>query len=41
MCMTIRGIRKPGARTVTSAVRGRLRSDARTREEFFSLVERC
>jgi GTP cyclohydrolase I len=41
MCMTIRGVRKPGARTVTSAVRGRLRSDARTREEFFSLVERC
>jgi GTP cyclohydrolase IA len=41
MCMTIRGIRKPGARTVTSAVRGKLRSDARTREEFFSLVERC
>jgi GTP cyclohydrolase IA len=41
MCMTIRGVRKPGARTVTSAVRGRLRTDARTREEFFSLVERC
>jgi GTP cyclohydrolase I len=41
MCMTIRGIRKPGARTVTSAVRGMLREDARTREEFFSLVERC
>src|SRR5436305_3576689 len=41
MCMTIRGIRKPGARTVTSAVRGMLRRDARTREEFFSLVERC
>lgn len=41
MCMTIRGVRKPGTRTVTSAVRGRLRSDARTREEFFSLVERC
>ena len=41
MCMTIRGVRKPGARTVTSAVRGMLRRDARTREEFFSLVERC
>ena len=41
MCMTIRGVRKPGARTVTSAVRGLLRRDARTREEFFSLVERC
>ena len=41
MCMTIRGVRKPGSRTVTSAVRGMLRKDARTREEFFSLVERC
>src|SRR2546423_13246298 len=41
ICMTIRGVRQPGARTVTSAVRGMLRRDARTREEFFSLVERC
>jgi GTP cyclohydrolase I len=41
MCMTIRGVRKSGARTVTSAVRGMLRKDARTREEFFSLVDRC
>ena len=38
MCMTIRGVRKPGARTVTSALRGSLRTDARTRQEFFSLV---
>ncbi|HXD66885.1 MAG TPA: GTP cyclohydrolase I FolE [Solirubrobacteraceae bacterium] len=38
MCMTIRGVRKPGARTVTSAVRGTLRDDARTRQELFSLV---
>ena len=38
MCMTIRGIRKPGARTVTSALRGSLRDDERTRQEFFSLV---
>jgi GTP cyclohydrolase I len=37
-CMTVRGIRKPGARTVTSALRGCLRDDARTRQEFFSLV---
>ncbi len=37
-CMTIRGVRKPGARTVTSALRGSLRDDARTRQEFFSLV---
>jgi GTP cyclohydrolase IA len=38
MCMTIRGVRKPGARTVTSALRGSLRDDARTRQELFSLV---
>lgn len=37
-CMTIRGVRKPGTRTVTSALRGVLRDDARTRQEFFSLV---
>ena len=41
MCMTIRGVRKPGARTVTSALRGLLRDDARTRQEFFSLVDKC
>jgi GTP cyclohydrolase I len=33
LCMTMRGIKKPGARTVTSAVRGLFRSDARTRQE--------
>ncbi len=38
MCMAIRGVRKPGTRTVTSALRGLLRDDARTRQEFFSLV---
>ena len=37
-CMTIRGVRKPGARTVTSALRGSVRDDARTRQELFSLV---
>jgi GTP cyclohydrolase IA len=37
-CMTIRGVRKPGARTVTSALRGLVRDDARTRQELFSLV---
>jgi GTP cyclohydrolase I len=37
-CMTIRGVRKPGARTITSAVRGALRDDARTRQELLSLV---
>ena len=33
LCMTMRGVKKPGAVTVTSAVRGRFRSDARTRSE--------
>jgi GTP cyclohydrolase I len=37
-CMTLRGVRKPGARTVTSALRGILRDDPRTRQEFISLV---
>jgi GTP cyclohydrolase IA len=32
-CMTMRGIKKPGAQTVTSAVRGLFRTDARTRTE--------
>lgn len=38
MCMAIRGVRKPGSRTVTSALRGCLRDDARTRAEFLALV---
>jgi GTP cyclohydrolase I len=37
-CMTIRGVLKPGARTVTSALRGCVRDDPRTRQELFSLV---
>jgi len=37
MCMSVRGIRKPGARTTTSAVRGQLR-DATTRAEAMSLI---
>lgn len=37
-CMTCRGIRKPGSVMVTSAVRGRCRSDARTRGEVMSLL---
>jgi GTP cyclohydrolase I len=38
LCMAMRGIRKPGARTVTSAVRGILRSDPRSRAEAMSLI---
>lgn len=37
MCMSMRGVRKPGASTVTSAVRGQLRSPA-TRAEAMSLL---
>jgi GTP cyclohydrolase I len=37
MCMSMRGIRKPGAKTITSAVRGQLR-DAATRAEAMSLI---
>jgi GTP cyclohydrolase I len=38
LCMTMRGVRKPGSRIVTSATRGVFRDDARTRAEFFALV---
>jgi GTP cyclohydrolase IA len=38
MCMSLRGVRKAGARTTTSTLRGLLRDDARTRGEFLSLV---
>ena len=37
-CMTCRGIKKAGSLMVTSAVRGRCRSDARTRSEVMSLL---
>ena len=37
LCMTMRGVRKPGSKTVTSAVRGALRSAA-TRAEAMSLI---
>ncbi len=38
-CMTMRGIKKPGSRIVTSATRGVFRDDPRTRAEFFSIIE--
>jgi GTP cyclohydrolase I len=37
LCMSMRGVRKPGSRTVTSAVRGQMRDPA-TRAEAMSLV---
>jgi GTP cyclohydrolase I len=39
-CMTMRGVRKPGAVTVTSAVRGLMRSDPRSRAEVMALATR-
>jgi GTP cyclohydrolase I len=39
MCMTMRGVKKPGAKIVTSAMRGNFRSRPATRAEFMSLIE--
>jgi GTP cyclohydrolase IA len=38
-CMTLRGVKKPGAVTVTSAVLGGFRSDPRTRAEAMALIK--
>ncbi|MFN8174780.1 MAG: GTP cyclohydrolase I FolE [Solirubrobacteraceae bacterium] len=40
LCMSLRGVQKPGARTVTSALHGLVRDDARTRQEFLALTGR-
>ena len=40
LCMSLRGVQKLGAKTVTSALRGLVREDARTRQEFLSLTSR-
>jgi GTP cyclohydrolase IA len=39
MCMTMRGVKKPGAKTVTSAVRGIFAEDYRSRSEVLSLIK--
>ena len=38
LCMTVRGVQAPGVRTVTSALRGLVRDDPRTRAEFLALT---
>jgi GTP cyclohydrolase IA len=38
LCMTLRGVRATGTRTVTSALHGRLRTDPRSRQEFLALT---
>ena len=40
MCMSLRGVQKLGAMTVTSALRGLVRDDVRTRQEFLALTTR-
>ncbi|MGY1615504.1 GTP cyclohydrolase I [Geodermatophilus sp. SYSU D00691] len=39
LCMTLRGVQAPGTTTTTSALRGVLREDARTRAEFLALTD--
>jgi GTP cyclohydrolase I len=40
MCMSLRGVQKFGAKTVTSALHGLVRDDPRTRQEFLALTTR-
>ncbi|EHJ13111.1 GTP cyclohydrolase I type 1 [Crocosphaera watsonii WH 0003] len=39
LCVVMRGVQKPGAWTSTSALRGEFANDAKTRQEFMSLVQ--
>jgi GTP cyclohydrolase I len=38
LCMSLRGVQSSGSNTVTSALRGAVKDDARTRQEFLSLI---
>lgn len=40
LCMSLRGVQKTGATTVTSALHGLVRDDPRTRQEFLALTQR-
>jgi GTP cyclohydrolase I len=39
-CMSIRGIRKPGSLTITSALRGKFKTDGASRAEVMSLINK-
>jgi GTP cyclohydrolase I len=38
LCMEMRGVKKPGAKTITSALRGGFLKDPRTRNEAMALI---
>ena len=38
LCMSVRGVQAPGSTTVTSCLLGKLRDDARSRQEFLALI---
>ncbi|MEL3972634.1 GTP cyclohydrolase I FolE [Rossellomorea oryzaecorticis] len=40
MCMTMRGVKKPGSSTVTTAVRGTFKEDAQARNEVLSFIKK-
>ncbi|MDR1247022.1 MAG: GTP cyclohydrolase I FolE [Clostridiales Family XIII bacterium] len=40
MCMTMRGVKKPGSKTITSAIRGVFKTDSKSRAEVISMINR-